>query len=137
MIPLRRVPQRNWEKGDCGIACVAMVAGVTYEEALTAFKALPGRNEASNYYTSHREVEQMLAHFNLRTSRMKFDSWRALSAHSIVKVNPGKSGRRWHWVVFDAGRAEAVIHDPKPGKRHLIRDFRGLRGSGYLIAAVG
>ncbi|MBA0100575.1 hypothetical protein CR920_19790 [Stenotrophomonas indicatrix] len=114
-----------------------MVAGVTYEEALIAFKALPGRKEASNYYTTHREIEQMLAHFNVRTSRMKFDSWRALSVHSIVKVNPDKSGRSWHWVVFDAGRAEAVIHDPKPGKRHLIRDFRGLRGNGYLIAAAG
>lgn len=29
--PLRRVPQRHWDGGDCGLACVAMVSRQPYE----------------------------------------------------------------------------------------------------------
>jgi hypothetical protein len=52
-----------------------------------------------------------------------------------VKVNVDSS-YFWHWVAFDAGRAYPAAYDPKPEKRKVIRDFRGLKGSGYYIALI-
>ena len=133
--PLKRVPQRDWEHGDCGIACVAMVANVPYERALRAFRRIEGKESTSSFYTNHTHVEQMLANLGKKTERIRFSSWRDIEHHAIVKVNLKKSGG-WHWVAFDAGRQQATAHDPKPGKRKLIQDFRGLKGSGYYIAVV-
>ena len=111
--PLKRVPQRDWEHGDCGIACVAMVANVPYEWALRAFRRIEGKESTSSFYTNHTHVEQMLANLGKKTERIRFSSWRDIEHHAIVKVNLKKSGG-WHWVAFDAGRQHATAHDPKP-----------------------
>ena len=132
---LRRVPQRDWDNGDCGLACVAMVAGVSYEQALEAFRTLDRKGKTNKFYTKHCHVSKMLGHLGLSTKRIRFQSWREIEHHSIVKVNVKKSGT-WHWVVFDAGRTYPAVHDPKPGKRKIVRDFRGLKGSGEYIAVT-
>lgn len=113
MKQLKRVPQRDWEHGDCGLACVAMLAGVPYEDALAAFRNLAGEATTKSFYTNHRQVEAMLHSLGVATERIRFRSWRAIGTHAIVKVNVKKSGN-WHWVVFDHGRAVPTVHDPKP-----------------------
>lgn len=133
--PLKRVPQKNWEHGDCGLACVAMVAKVPYEYALEAFRNLEGKAKTKSFYTSHKNLEEMLAALGHLTKRFRFQSWHSITHHAIVKVNVKKSGS-WHWVVYDVGRKSPVVHDPKPGKRKLIQDFRGLKASGYYIAVL-
>lgn len=133
--PIKRVYQRDWEHGDCGLACVAMVASVPYEDALSAFRKIEYKESTRSFYTNHRHIEQMLSHLGKKTKRIHFRSWHEIEHHSVVKVNPKKSGN-WHWVAFDAGRSEPVVHDPKPGKRKIIRDFRGLKGNGYYIAII-
>lgn len=131
---LRRIPQRDWANGDCGLACVAMVAGVSYEEALGVFRGLDRPNE-NGFYTRYREIEEMLTRLGCVTRRRHFRSWKHFDQHAIVKVNLCKSGT-WHWVVFDAARASPTVHDPKPGKRSLITKFNGLKGAGCYIAIV-
>jgi hypothetical protein len=112
-----------------------MVASVPYEKALKAFREIEGKESTSSFYTSHQHVEQMLSRLGKKTERIRFQSWREIKHHAIVKVNVKKSGS-WHWVAFDSGRAKAAVHDPKPGKRKIVRDFRGLKGNGYYIAIV-
>ncbi|MHB8255245.1 MAG: cysteine peptidase family C39 domain-containing protein [Acidiferrobacter sp.] len=131
--PLRRVAQRHWDAADCGIACVATMARVPYDTALLAFRELPGRRRSRSFYTRHGELESMLEFLGVSTYRLRFRSWREIPTHAIVKVNVRANGS-WHWVVYDAGRRCRVVHDPKPSKRRLITDFRGLRGSGAYIA---
>lgn len=131
--PLRRVAQRNWDAGDCGLACVAMVGKAPYEKVLAAFRKLPGKAQASSFYTGHHHLEKMLVMLGCSTRRFRFTSWSKIEHHAIVKVNLKKNGT-WHWVVYDAGRPYSAVHDPKPCKRRIIRDFRGLKASGYYIA---
>lgn len=133
MQALKRIPQRDWDNGDCGLACVAMVARVPYEKALHAFRKLKGKGTTENFHTTHSQLQEMLAHLGHKTERFRFKSWRSIEHHAIVKVNLKRSGS-WHWVAFDAAREFATAHDPKPGKRKLIRDFRGLKASGFYIA---
>lgn len=75
----------------------------------------------------------MLKFLGMSTYRLRFRSWREITTHAIVKVNVRANGS-WHWVVHDAGRRCPAVHDPKPWKRRLITDFRGLRSSGAYIA---
>jgi len=112
-----------------------MVAGVKYEQALEAFRALDGKAKTKKFGTEHRHVTKMLDHLGISTQRIRFRSWRQIKHHAIVKVNVKKSGS-WHWVVFDAGRPYPAVHDPKPWKREIIKDFRGLKGSGEYIAVL-
>lgn len=130
--PLRRVPQRSWEKGDCGIACVAMITGKSYEVVLEAFKGLRMESSPSSFRTRHKEVEALLGRLDHKAERKRFQGWDKIPGHAIVKVDARKNGA-WHWVVFDAGRGCPTVHDPKPGKRMLITDFRGLKGSGQYL----
>ena len=115
-----------------------MVTGTPYEEALAQFRRLPGMATKSTFYTGHSHLIKMLRALKFRAEKVHFKSWMAmkdLKTHAIVKVNL-KSNGEWHWVVYDAGRPHRAAHDPKPGNRAVIRDFRGrgLRGSGYFIS---
>ncbi len=129
---IKRVAQKKWEKGDCGIACVAMVAWVKYEVALRAFQKVRGIANPKNYYTFHADIQAMLSQLGIQSQRKRFKQMRKIPGHAIVKVNL-RQNNTWHWVVFDAGRQCLVVHDPKPGKNYLITDFRGLKGSGTYI----
>lgn len=133
--PLRRVAQRNWDAGDCGLVCVAMVGKVPYEKVLATFRKLPGKDKTSSFYTGHHHLEKMLKMLGYPTRRLRFTSWHEIEHHAIVKVHLKKNGT-WHWVVYDAGRPYPAVHDPKPRKRRIIRDFRGLRASGHYIAVT-
>ena len=132
LAPLRRVVQRDFDAGDCGIACVAMLTGRPYEDVLSVFRRLPGKATTARLYTSHKDLQQILTTFNIKTYKERFKSWAHLTGHVIVKVNV-KNDNTWHWIVRDGGRSRPVAHDPKPGKRRLIIQFRGLKGSGYVL----
>jgi hypothetical protein len=69
-MPLKRISQRYLEQGDCGLASVAMIAGVPYEKSLGAFRKIKGKELTENFYTSHRQIEKMLKHLS-GTSRRK------------------------------------------------------------------
>ena len=133
--PLNRVAQRDWERGDCGLACVAAIADKKYETLLADFRALPGKARVEYFFTRHKDLQALLLKHGYETERRRFRSWRKITGHAIVKVNL-KNDKNWHWVVHDGGRQQQVAHDPKPGKRKLITDFRGLRGSGYYLAVM-
>jgi ABC-type bacteriocin/lantibiotic exporter with double-glycine peptidase domain len=135
--PIRRVPQKDWEHNDCGIACVAMVTRRTYSAVLQKFRKLfPKKATALDYSTCHKDVEALVRKLGSKSHRRHFRGWREMSGLAIVKVN-AKTNGEWHWVVYDGGRESATVHDPKPWKRALITDFRGLRGSGHYLRVTG
>jgi ABC-type bacteriocin/lantibiotic exporter with double-glycine peptidase domain len=134
--PIKRVAQRDWDHGDCGIACIAMLAGVSYKDALAAFRKLGGKKATTKVFgTVHKDIQEMLLSLGVITKQIRFKSMREIEGHAIVAVNRRKLGG-WHWVVLDGGRPYAVVHDPKPWKREMVRDFRGLKGYGNYISLV-
>ena len=130
---MRRVKQRSYDAGDCGIACAAMVAGCTYKEAHEQARKL-GLLRGKFYYTSHADVVNLLKELGVRCSRERFRTMRTVLTPAIVKVNP--RGRHWHWVVLTSRAGRPVLLDPNPDRPGSIVDFRGYRGAGvYLHAA--
>lgn len=132
---MRRVKQKDYEAGDCGIACAAMLAGCSYGQAHAAavkLKLFRGKK----YYTSHTDLQRLLKRLGVGVERRGFESMRQTATPAIVKVNPRESGKYWHWVVLASRAGRLVLLDPNPARPASIQSFRGYRGAGqYLHAA--
>ena len=130
---MRRIAQRNHEYGDCGIACAAMLAGTSYEEAHEKAIELGLRKPRGGYHTRFRQVEDLLEKlgiFNYQQRRSR--SWSAIAAPAIVKVN--QNGNRWHWIVLvEDSRGSRYVLDPEPGRTGRITDWEAYELSGNHI----
>jgi ABC-type bacteriocin/lantibiotic exporter with double-glycine peptidase domain len=96
---MRRVVQKT--EMACGIACVAMLAGVHYRKALEAFDDQESAETNGNYAPALRLA---LTRLGLRPSQRlkRFRGYDALKQNAILKVNPYNNGKDWHWVAWDA-----------------------------------
>lgn len=124
-----RVQQKSVKHADCGVACVAMLAGCSYDEAL---EVLEFADDSSEFYTWHIDIFRALGKLGCPVKKRKFVSWRKIEGCAIVAVNHTRDGRYWHWVVFDG---EAIL-DPKPSRPWRKTDLRGLHGKGMYFARV-
>lgn len=109
---IRFVPQRR--STDCGVACIAMIAGVSYQEA---FDAIGFPAECEEFYTTHTRLTNALRRLGVSVSRRKFRSWVDIPGPAIVAVNHRSNRQLFHWVTFD-GRQ---ILDPKQNNCHRYR----------------
>jgi len=126
---VRRIEQRKYKNGDCGVACVAMITGMSYSKIHDVFESL-GLIRKGNYFTYHKDLIDVLHHLGFVVMRRRFTSWAEVQTPAIVKVNI-RTGNFWHWVVLTESR---ILLDPKPGVTDAITDFRGRRGKGqYLL----
>ena len=129
---MRRVEQRQYENGDCGVACVAMITGKSYEEVESAFHE-NGLVIDGQYFTLHKDLIIILKSFGYEAVRRRFSSWDAVEFPAIVKINV-RSGNYWHWVVMAGARR---VFDPKPGAPDLVSDYRGRKGEGQYLHVIG
>jgi len=125
---MKRVQQKSIEHADCGVACVAMLAGCSYRHAFNAFSF---ENDLDEFYTLHHHLISALEKLGCEVKRKRFRSWCEIKGLAIVAVNHKKDGC-WHWVAFDG---EAIL-DPEPGRSGRKRDFRGLRGKGIYLKCI-
>ena len=123
---MKRVQQKSIEHADCGVACVAMLAGCSYQQAFKAFGFAENQGE---FYTRHHHLISALEKLGCAVKRKRFSSWCGIHGQAIVSVNHSQDGC-WHWVVFDG---EAIL-DPKPGRTGRKMDLRGVKGKGILLA---
>ncbi|ELB2789019.1 hypothetical protein QNE79_004447 [Vibrio alginolyticus] len=126
---MNRVVQRKYAQGDCGVACIAMVTGFSYERVEEVFYqhnlVVDGQ-----YYTFHKDLIKVLDTLGFAAKRERFCSWTNVHTPSIVKVNV-RTGNYWHWVVKASDR---VIFDPNPSAPSVINHYRGRKGAGqYLL----
>ena len=123
-------------RSDCGIAAIAMLCDVTYEEAKAAIKW----RKRSSYYTYTKQIRSAaikLGYYTISTPehRLKVvqepaswvdmptpgwsDFWYLIPENSLVKIK--NDGGRWHWVVWRKNKiydpARGVFHPSKHGAR--------------------
>jgi len=98
---MRRIQQRT--ESDCGVACVAMLACVSYEDA---YKAVYG--EGRKGLTSAGKLSAALSRLGRRPvkGRMvskRMTALRSLPHDALLKVQPLTCSTK-HWVVWDKKR---------------------------------
>lgn len=89
---MRRVQQRSIEHADCGVACVAMLAGCSYQQA---FEVFGFTEDQSVFFTRHHHLVSALENLGSAVKRKRFCSWREIYGRAIVAVNRSQDGH-WH-----------------------------------------
>jgi|GEM_PF-1539849 len=130
---MKRVRQRNYKLGDCGIACVATIIGMEYKPVKRAFVELGILREDGPFYTGHYDLIRVLKHFDFTTTMKEFVSWDDMEGNAIVKVNPYKP-YYWHWVVYHrVDTKSGLILDPRPRYKEPLSSFKKHKGAGNYI----
>ena len=131
-------------KTDCGVAALAMLCDVTYEEAT---RVIPWRRQGVLYGTDIKQLREgamTLGYKNPsdRPPRMKTikppkswddllppiqsDWWHLIPDNSLVKVRHPTDKTIWHWVAWRKGR----VYDPARGV--FTPGKSGLKPSSYM-----
>jgi hypothetical protein len=122
----------------CGIACVAIVAGVTYRRAKTAVQSRPNHTGNSTYYADFRwALDAFGIRYEMNGRRgFRFESWDEMPARAIVAVecDPPRPGN-WHWVVYEGDRVGGHVLDPE--RPRVRRDLGSVEGKSYMKILSG
>ena len=113
---IRRVFQKHDD--GCGIACVAMLAGVSYDAAcLTIFGDYQGDA------TSLDDLRWALMSYGFRVPRRMIPFWEhqhtQLKQHALLALDPGPDGM-WHWAVWDATHRRILDPLKRPPRRPTV-----------------
>lgn len=97
----------------CGVACYAMITGITFKEAYKKIKKRMNNGGLStiDIVAALREDKyKIIGSTRLRPVGKK--TWKDLSNLALVKVRPdGCPMHHWHWVVWN----DKKIYDPVSG----------------------
>jgi len=124
----------------CGIACVAMLAGVSYAAVKSVAESLGIRIDDPALWSGTAHVRSLLRHYGVRAALAEtpFAGWEKLPDTALLATrwHLHKDVPHWHWSVFirNAGRPEVL--DPKAAlQRHRRSDFGRIRPQWFI--AIG
>ena len=113
--PLRLIPQQN--STDCGVACVAMICGVSYK---AAFKAMFPQGSKKNFRTHYKDLKRGISALGRRHAPRAAHApseWKRMKCTAIVRTGNGADWN-WHWVVFDS--VQGRLLDPKLNHARVV-----------------
>lgn len=128
---MRLIRQRR--ENDCGVAVVAMVAGVSYQRALAAFTPEVRRRMTSlRAGTSTRDVANALVALgwqcDARLRPLRKRDLDALTGRAILCVRyPEKGAHTWHWCAFLGEKSDMRVLDPATQlKPYVVTSYLGV-----------
>jgi hypothetical protein len=130
-------PVTQEEISGCGIASVAALAGLSYQEAKSVANGLGIFAEDSSLWSDTRYVRALLGHFGISAGEgeLPFSSWETLPDLALLSIKWHlESGRPfWHWVVFWRGPNGPVVFDPKKSlKANTRTDFWRIKPKWFI-----
>lgn len=104
------------EETGCGLACVAMLCGKTYEEVCQDGADLGIRAADKRLWSSADYVRRLLTHYGMKAgkSERSFTGWDTLPDLCLLatKWHIEDGQPFWHWCVFSRKENESVVLDP-------------------------
>ena len=125
-------PVVQLERTGCGIASMAVLAGVTYPQAKRVANRLGIFADDPRLWSETDHVRKLLKEYGFRSARTEvpFTSWKALPDLALLAIKWHEDGGRacWHWVVFWRGPRGPVVFDSQRAlRRHVRTDFGRMR----------
>ena len=125
------------ERTGCGIAAVAVIAGVSYARAKRVAASLGISAQDRRLWSETAHVRRMLASFRVEVSpaTRPFRAWSNLPDCALLAIKWHlKEGRPcWHWVVFVRGRDQQYVLDSKATLKAPVRtDFGRMKPRWFL-----
>lgn len=121
---MNHVQQRT--KNDCGVACVAMLAGVSYEIAKAAFDFKRRRTMR----TTAEDCINALRKLGIATERffpLGPDPVESLTVPALLKTN--KRRRIWHWAVYDPVTRRVLDPANQSATNHRVLSYLPIPGN--------
>lgn len=134
-------PVVQLDRTGCGIASVAVLAGVSYTAAQRTAQRLGIVAADDRLWSDTAHVRCLLKRYGLRAYRREtpFSSWSALPATALLAVKWHRERGKpfWHWAVFvrDQGRAY-VLDSAAALTRHARTDLGRIKPK-WFIGIVG
>ena len=130
-------PVVQLERTGCGIASVAVLAGVSYAQAKRVANRLGIFTDDPRLWSEKDYVLKLLTEYGFRSAQteMPFTSWDALPDFALLAIKWHKEQGRafWHWVVFWRGPRGPVVLDSKRAlRRHVRTDFGRMKPKWYI-----
>ena len=130
-------PVVQLERTGCGIASVAVLAGMSYAQAKRAANRLGILADDSKLWSETGYVRRLLKECGIRSARTEvpFTSWEALPDLALLAIKCHKERDRafWHWVVFWRGPYGPVVLDSKRAlRRHVRTDFGRMKPNWFI-----
>ena len=121
----------------CGIASVAALAGITYQEAKSAANRLGIFAEDQRLWSETHHIRTLLRHFEFQASHaeLPFQSWASLPDLALLSTKWHLERGRpfWHWAVFWRGPQGAAVLDSKKALQRNVRtDFWRIKSKWYI-----
>lgn len=117
---------RQEEKTGCGIASVANILGITYQEAKEQANALGIYAEDESLYSDTAYVRTLLSHFSMQSHQdeVPFTSWQALPDLALLAIKYYEEAGHafWHWVVFKRLEGHDWVFDSSMSLAKNLRD---------------
>lgn len=108
---MKRVIQRDGT--GCGLACVAMVVGCSYEEIRAFAIDELDFDPKGPFSTDYADLRVILAEYGYKLSRYTlFTGYSTLSPLCFLGVERGNSGEEDHWVVHVKCGLDRYVLDP-------------------------
>lgn len=118
----------------CGIACVAMLTGKSYEYIKQVGLENDIFSTKKAFYTDTADIVKMLKILGIHSERgRKVSNWDTIKSISIVGINYRESSDTWHWVVYIPNEEEKYVLDPnKKIKTDKRTDFSRMKLRSYI-----
>lgn len=104
------------ESSGCGLACVAMLAGRSYQDVKIKANQMGIFAEDEKLWSETIYVRELLKEYGIKVSAQerKFTSWEALPALALISIKYRIENNRplWHWVVFCGQGDGRMVLDP-------------------------
>ena len=126
------------EKSGCGIATVAVLAGVAYQEVKKAANGIGIRAEDRALWSDTAYVRRLLAHYGIKAceGEKPFSSWNTLPDLALLAIKWRCVAERpfWHWTLFvrDCQGKPAVLDPKKSLRSNVRRDFGRMRPKWFI-----
>lgn len=125
------------EISGCGFACVAMLAGKSYEEVKNKANQLGIFSEDEKLWSDTGYVRRLLEKHQIKASTIEapFSTWAELPELALlaIKYHVENGQPFWHWTVFERDGNNQIVHDPaaylKTNKRN---DFEHIEPKWFI-----
>ena len=130
-------PVVQLERTGCGIASVASLAGINYDQAKRVANRLGIFADDPALWSETGHVRRLLKEYGFRLARTEapFTSWEALPDLALlaVKWHEDRGRAFWHWVVFWRGpRGPLVLDSKRALRRHVRTDFSRMKPKWFI-----
>ncbi|MDR1935421.1 MAG: hypothetical protein LBS49_07555 [Candidatus Accumulibacter sp.] len=124
------------ENSGCGIASVAVLAGISYAENKRIANDLNIYAEDHALWSDTRYVRRLLEYHGIKASdsEIPFVTWDTMPSLALLSLKWHLMNGRphWHWAVFARDTEPVVLDSGRRLKNHVRKDFFRMKPKWFI-----